>query len=89
MITRTIRRAAAVGAAGALAALVLLRGELGRRWAAKDVANKPRILQTNFAGDNITLIDPTTNKVVGKHSRDRGEPRRGGGAGRDAHLRQL
>jgi YVTN family beta-propeller protein len=28
-------------------------------------ANKPRILQTNFAGDNITIIDPTTNKVVG------------------------
>jgi len=28
-------------------------------------ANKPRILQTNFAGDNISIIDPVTNKVVG------------------------
>ncbi len=33
--------------------------------AAKNVADKPRILQTNFAGDNITVIDPATNKVVG------------------------
>ncbi len=65
MITRTIRRAAAVGAAGALAALVLCAASWAGAGAAKDVANKPRILQTNFAGDNITLIDPTTNKVVG------------------------
>jgi YVTN family beta-propeller protein len=32
-------------------------------WSA--AANKPRILQTNFAGDNISIIDPATNKVVG------------------------
>jgi len=31
-------------------------------------ANKPRILQTNAAGDNIHLIDPATNKVVGEIS---------------------
>jgi YVTN family beta-propeller protein len=28
-------------------------------------ANKPRVLQTNAAGDNVHVIDPTTNKVVG------------------------
>jgi len=28
--------------------------------------NKPRILQTNAAGDNVHIIDPITNKVVGK-----------------------
>jgi YVTN family beta-propeller protein len=28
-------------------------------------ANKARIIQTNFAGDNLTIIDPATNKVVG------------------------
>jgi YVTN family beta-propeller protein len=27
---------------------------------------KPRILQTNYAGDNISIIDPDTNKVVGQ-----------------------
>jgi YVTN family beta-propeller protein len=26
---------------------------------------KPRVLQTNYAGDNISIIDPDTNKVVG------------------------
>jgi YVTN family beta-propeller protein len=26
---------------------------------------KPRIIQTNFAGDNVSVIDPVTNKVVG------------------------
>src|SRR5262245_36312870 len=29
-------------------------------------ATKPRIIQTNSAGDNVHLIDPTTNKVVGE-----------------------
>jgi YVTN family beta-propeller protein len=28
--------------------------------------NKVRIIQTNSAGDNVSLIDPTTNKVVGE-----------------------
>ena len=27
---------------------------------------KQRIVQTNSAGDNIHIIDPTTNKVVGE-----------------------
>jgi YVTN family beta-propeller protein len=26
---------------------------------------KPRIIQTNFAGDSVSIIDPVTNKVVG------------------------
>lgn len=26
---------------------------------------KPRIIQTNFAGDSVSVIDPVTNKVVG------------------------
>src|SRR5271165_5957267 len=28
--------------------------------------SKLRVLQTNFAGDNINVIDPVTNKVVGE-----------------------
>src|SRR4029078_5571499 len=28
--------------------------------------NKGRIIQTNSAGDNVSLIDPKTNKVVGE-----------------------
>jgi YVTN family beta-propeller protein len=28
-------------------------------------ANKPRVIQTNAAGDNLHVIDPDTNKVVG------------------------
>jgi YVTN family beta-propeller protein len=28
-------------------------------------ADKPRVLQTNAAGDNVHVIDPATNKVVG------------------------
>jgi YVTN family beta-propeller protein len=31
-----------------------------------DAADKVRILQTNSAGDRVTLIDPATNKVVGE-----------------------
>src|SRR5207244_12973876 len=27
---------------------------------------KVRIIQTNSAGDNVSIIDPTTNKVVGE-----------------------
>jgi len=30
--------------------------------------NKVRIIQTNSAGDNVHLIDPATNKVVGEIS---------------------
>ena len=28
-------------------------------------ASSPRVIQTNSAGDNVTVIDPATNKVVG------------------------
>jgi hypothetical protein len=28
--------------------------------------NKVRIIQTNSAGDNVHIIDPATNKVVGE-----------------------
>ena len=28
-------------------------------------AGKPRVLQTNSAGDNVHVIDPATNRVVG------------------------
>ncbi len=34
-----------------------------------------RIVQTNAAGDNIHLIDPATNKVVGGHQRHRSAAR--------------
>jgi YVTN family beta-propeller protein len=27
---------------------------------------KPRLVQTNFAGDAVSIIDPATNKVVGE-----------------------
>src|SRR5262245_2262252 len=30
------------------------------------VQTKPRIIQTNSAGDNVHIIDPATNKVVGE-----------------------
>src|SRR5262245_32568068 len=30
------------------------------------LSTKPRIIQTNSAGDNVTIIDPGTNKVVGE-----------------------
>ena len=30
------------------------------------LATKPRIIQTNAAGDNVHIIDPATNKVVGE-----------------------
>src|SRR5204863_1287438 len=31
-----------------------------------DAADKVRIIQTNSAGDRVSLIDPVTNKVVGE-----------------------
>src|SRR5216117_197192 len=30
------------------------------------ISGKVRIIQTNAAGDNVSIIDPTTNKVVGE-----------------------
>ena len=47
-----------------------------------------RIIQTNSAGDNVHIIDPATNKVVGEIRGHRGRPRRRGGARRQPHLRE-
>jgi YVTN family beta-propeller protein len=63
MITRMSKRGAFVRRAAVLGTVIVCAA--GWAAAAKDVANKARILQTNFAGDNITIIDPATNKVVG------------------------
>jgi YVTN family beta-propeller protein len=45
----------------AVAAILLYTGSLG----AQHDQHKVRIIQTNSAGDNVHLIDPATNKVVG------------------------
>lgn len=44
---------------------VLKAWVFGAKVPAGPVVNKPRILQTNFAGDTVDVIDPATNKVVG------------------------
>ena len=44
------------------------------------------IVQTNSAGDSVMLIDPATDKIVGRDSRGRGRSRRRGGAGRQPPL---
>ena len=49
---------------------------------------KVRIIQTNSAGDNVHIIDPATNKVVGDDRRDRSGPRGSGRAGWQSHLRE-
>jgi YVTN family beta-propeller protein len=41
-----------------------VRGETGTNAAA--APGKVRIIQTNSAGDNVSIIDPVTNKVVGE-----------------------
>jgi YVTN family beta-propeller protein len=41
-----------------------VRGQKGS--AAAPAAGKVRIIQTNAAGDNVHIIDPTTNKIVGE-----------------------
>ena len=56
--------------------------------AAVGAADKVRIIQTNSAGDNVHIIDPATNKVVGVISGIEVEPRGGGRARRQPHLRQ-
>jgi len=53
-ITQALRRSLAV-----LAAIVLCTISLTAQ------NNKVRIIQTNSAGDNVHIIDPATNKVVG------------------------
>src|SRR5262245_48479106 len=58
MTTQTVRRCVALVAAMFLGTLCLsAAGEGDNR--------KVRIIQTNSAGDNVHLIDPATNKVVG------------------------
>ena len=49
---------------------------MGEQLTAAAAARDPRIIQTNSAGDNVHIIDPATNKVVGDHRRHRGRPRR-------------
>lgn len=35
---------------------------------------KVRIIQTNSAGDNVHIIDPLTNTIVGRQAGLRGDP---------------
>ena len=44
--------------------LVLKAWVMGSKVAPAGPANKVRVLQTNFAGDTLSIIDPVTNKVV-------------------------
>jgi len=46
--------------------LAFLAGIIGCESLLGDPPNKLRILQTNSAGDNVAVIDPITNKVVGQ-----------------------
>lgn len=46
--------------------LVLKAWVMGAKVTPSSPANKVRILQTNSAGDNIHVIDPATNEVVGQ-----------------------
>ena len=43
-----------------------IRGEKATTSAVAAMAVKPRIIQTNSAGETVSLIDPSTNKVVGE-----------------------
>src|SRR5258706_15933720 len=52
-----ILRCVAITAAIALCTMVVVAQDHGNR--------KVRIIQTNSTGDNVHLIDPATNKVVG------------------------
>jgi YVTN family beta-propeller protein len=51
------------GAFAALAGILLCTASFSPLFAQQ---SKPRIVQTNSAGDNIHIIDPATNKVVGE-----------------------
>src|SRR5678816_3396479 len=57
MNRQTIRRCVAVTAAIFLCTMGLTAQDHGNK--------KVRIIQTNSAGDNVHLIDPATNKIVG------------------------
>ena len=54
--THTVGRCLAVMTAVAVCAIGL---------SAQNAPKKVRIIQTNSAGDNVHIIDPATNKVVG------------------------
>ena len=58
MSRQTIRRCVALVAA-------IFLGTLSLSAAGEGTTKKVRIIQTNSAGDNIHVIDPATNKVVG------------------------
>src|SRR6202140_5234374 len=45
--------------------LAVLAGILMSTLSLRAAPNKVRIIQTNSAGDNVHIIDPATNKVVG------------------------
>ena len=47
-----------------------------------------RILQSNAAGDRVHIIDPVTNRVVGRDPGHRGGPRGHGISRWDVDLRQ-
>src|ERR1700720_2511828 len=46
--------------------LAVLAGILMSTLSLNAAPNKVRIIQTNSAGDNVHIIDPVTNKVVGE-----------------------
>ena len=58
MTTQTVRRCVALVAA-------IFLGTLCLSAAGEGTNKKVRIIQTNSAGDNVHVIDPATNKVVG------------------------
>lgn len=49
-----------------IAYAAILAGVTTWGFASGSSANKVRIIQTNSAGDNVDIIDPATNKVVGQ-----------------------
>ena len=50
---------------GVVAASVLFAGGLTLSAQQRPAGLKARVVQTNAAGDNVHVIDPATNKVVG------------------------
>jgi len=58
MTTKLMRRLAVIGAIGVCAVPLMAQHE-------GHTQQKVRILQTNSAGDNVHIIDPATNTVVG------------------------
>jgi hypothetical protein len=73
------------GSLTALAGIVLCAASVSM---AAAQGSKLRILQTNSAGDNIHIIDPATNKVVGEIKGIETPTRNCGRPGRQSNLRQ-